>query len=373
MSDKELGRKGSGTCFDQLKLSDQAILPAECCGMDGCMINAVTSRVVRYFSGGVVTLLAFLCAIVWSSANAGEAATIPPKISYYHWAHTYTDNPELIQTYKPAQLYLKLLDIGFRSQTLAINPTDVRVPPSIPVIPVVFLDNEALRNAPLDTVREQILTHIPPQTYRSLQMDCDWTEQTRDTYFAFLQRLHADYPHLSVTLRLHQVKYAEHTGVPPADRAVLMYYNMSDIQDTETKNYILDNAVGQRYLQNFAHYPLPLGLALPLYQQTRVIRQGKLVHLAGSASVNPDKTEVLETNHYRVTAGHYWQEYYLYPDDELRVDTVDLPALHQAAKQLAVVMHPDEIIFYTLNDAARFKPQALTDIATDFPLRSQPQ
>lgn len=337
------------------------------------MLNGLTSRTFHRFSAVLIMLVTCLFAVNGRAGDASKPSGAPPKISYYHWANSYTDDPALIKTYAPAQLYLKLLDIGYRDGKLSINPTDVSTPPSVPVIPAVFLDNHALKESSLDTIREQILTHIPPKTYRNLQMDCDWTEQTRDTYFAFLQRLHKDYPQLSVTLRLHQIKYADRTGVPPADRAVLMYYNMSDILDTDTKNYILDNEVGQRYLHNFEQYPLPLDLALPLYQQTRVIRQGKLVHLAPSAVVNADKTERLEDNHYRVTAGHYWQEYYLYPDDGLRVDTVDIPALQQAAQQLAAVMHPGEIIFYTLNDATRFKPQELESIATEFSPRSQPQ
>ncbi len=335
------------------------------------MLKTVSSWIFHRCAVAFIMLGAGLLVACGHSGNAGKGAGIPPAISYYHWANSYTDDPALLHAYAPARLYLKLLDIGYRDQQLVIHPTDVRTAPSVSVTPAVFLDNEALKEMPSDTLREQILTHIPPKTYSSLQMDCDWTEQTRDTYFALLKRLHADYPHLSVTLRLHQVKYAQRTGVPPADRAVLMYYNMSDIRDTDTQNYILDNAVGQRYLHNFADYPLPLDLALPLYQQMRVIRQGKLVHLLNGASVNPDKTERLDDNHYRVTQGHYWQEYYLYPDDELRVDNVDIPALHQAARQLAAVMHPDEIIFYSLSDAKRFAPDAFAAIATDFPPRSQ--
>lgn len=335
------------------------------------MFKAITtSRVWRYLA--IATLLAGgLGVAYWGAGKGSNPAGIPANVSYYHWANSYTDDPARLRIYAPTRLYLKLLDIGYREQSLSVNPTAVRSPPSVPVIPVVFLDNDALKYAELETVYQQILTHIPPTQYQHLQVDCDWTEQTRDDYFAFLERLRADYPHISVTLRLHQVKYAQRTGVPPAERAVLMYYNMSDIRDPDTLNYILDNAVGQRYLQNFAEYPLPLDLALPLYRQTRVIRQGRLVQLVNSAEVNADKTERLKDNHYRVTQGHYWQDYYLYPDDELRVDTVDLPALQQAAQALTAVMQPDEVIFYALNDAVRFDPQELAAIAARFSQRSQ--
>ena len=336
------------------------------------MLKTVTLR--RLFA--MLLIVTSVVAAYWAMGKPSKPVSntgVPPSVSYYHWANTYTDNPTLLQSYQPKRLYVKLLDIGYREQTLNINPTDMRTPPSIPFIPVVFLDNEALKNAALDTLYAQILTHIPPKAYTHLQVDCDWTEQTRETYFSFLKRLQTDYPQLSVTLRLHQIKYANRTGVPPAQRAVLMYYNMSDIRDPNTNNYILDNKVGKAYLSNFADYPLPLDLALPLYQQTRVIRQGKLVQLINGAEVNSEKTAKIDEQHYRVTQGHYWQEYYLYPDDELRIDAVDNQALQQSAELLATIIHPSEIIFYTLNDATRFKPQELIAIAKPFTSRSKPE
>jgi hypothetical protein len=334
------------------------------------MFFTLNSRLFQYGVMTLISLMITLFVINWQTANASKTTDIIPKISYYHWANSYTDDPASLKAYAPAQLYIKLLDIGYRNQQLSINPT-IHTPPSITVTPVVYIDNNALNHGSLDTIHAQILTHIPPQTYQRLQVDCDWSGQTRERYFKFLTRLKADYPHISVTLRLHQVKYADRTGVPPVDRAALMYYNMSDITDPEINNYILDTEEGQRYLQNFEQYPLPMDLALPLYQQTRVIRRGKLVQLANSAEVNTAKTARLNDNHYKVTQGHYWQEYYLYPDDELRVDTIDIKLLQRAAKQLTTVMQPDEIIFYTLRDAARFTPNELAAIAAEFSLRSQ--
>lgn len=336
----------------------------------------LTTRRSRAVGLAMLMLVIAMAVAYWAWRPALKPALTtgtPPVISYYHWANRYTDDPNLIRTYAPAKLYLKLLDIGYREQALAINPTTLASPPSVPLIPVVFIDNAALKNAPLDTLYAQVLTHIPPKTYSQLQVDCDWTEQTRETYFGFLKRLRADYPHLSVTLRLHQVKYAQRTGIPPAERAVLMYYNMSDIRDTNTENYILDNKIGKTYLSNFADYPLPLDLALPLYQQMRVIRQGKLVQLINGAEINPAKTVKIDEQYYRVTQGHYWQEYYLYPDDELRIDAVDKQVLQQSAELLSPIIHPNEVVFYTLNDAARFQPQELTAITKSFSSRSQPE
>ena len=299
--------------------------------------------------------------------------TPPPTTSYYHWANTYTHDDDLLNAYPPGRLYLKWLDIGWHQGEVRIHQTQIDTLPSVSVTPVVFLDQRVLEQQGTDQLVNVLLDRIPPEQHRSLQMDCDWTGSTRDLYFQLLSRLKPHYDDLSVTLRLHQVKYAQRTGTPPAHRGVLMYYNMSDIQDPSTKNYVLDNDVGKRYLENFDRYLLPVDLALPLYQQTRVIRQHKLVQLIGSTMLNSEKTTQLTgsknssaNNRYRVTQAHYWQGYYLYQGDELVIDMVTKQDLKLTANLLKPVLNPREIIYYKWRDAKRFTPETLTEIANIF-------
>ncbi len=75
---------------------------------------------------------------------------------------------------------------------------------------------------------------------RALQIDCDWTTKTAPKYFYFLQQIRekldahedggtfASLAMLSATIRLHQVKYPEKSGMPPVDKGVLMFYNMGE-------------------------------------------------------------------------------------------------------------------------------------------------
>ena len=69
---------------------------------------------------------------------------------------------------------------------------------------------------------------------------------------------------LSATIRLHQVKYREETGVPPVDYGVLMYYNMGHISAMGA-NSIYDRSTALRYLGKLREYPLPLDIALPMF------------------------------------------------------------------------------------------------------------
>jgi hypothetical protein len=283
------------------------------------------------------------------------------KLSYYHWAQTYKNNTEQINLYAPHQLYIKLLDIGYRKK-LIINPTRLKEKPITPITPVVFLDNTALKQTSVTRLYQLITQHIPYTTYQRLQMDCDWSLTTRDKYFALLKRLTPHYPELSATLRLHQIKYFKKTGVPPVKRAVLMYYNMSDIHDINTENYVLDHTIGKRYFVNFEHYPLALDLALPLYQQIRVIRQHKLVLLLQGATLNHTKLKMLSKQRYKVLTAHYYQGHYLYKNDELIVDSVNQHQLTTVTQDLARLIKPHEVIFYKFSDAKRFSPQTLKDI-----------
>jgi len=283
------------------------------------------------------------------------------KLSYYHWAQTYTNNTAQIKAYSPHQLYIKLLDIGYH-KTLIINPTHLKEKPLTPITPVVFLDNTALKKTSLTRLYQLITQQIPDTTYPRLQMDCDWSLTTRDKYFALLKRLAPHYPELSATIRLHQIKYFTKTGVPPVQRAVLMYYNMSDIHDVTTDNYVLDHTIGKQYLVNFDRYPLALDLALPLYQQIRVIRHHKMVSLLQGAPLNHSKLHRLSENRYKVMISHYSQGKYLYKDDELIIDSVTQQQLTAVIQDLARLMKPNEIIFYKFRDAKRFPYPTLKNL-----------
>ncbi|CAA6803906.1 MAG: Unknown protein [uncultured Thiotrichaceae bacterium] len=311
---------------------------------------------------GVLLITVFLTVIYFVSQPS-----TPPKISYYHWKNTYRSLPDLQVSHPPHRLYIKFLDIGYREK-LQLNPTRfVDPPPTGPeVIPVVFLDNRALRESSEQVIQDQILKAIPPQHYQNLQIDCDWSEQTREKYFSLLRTLHESYTTLSATLRLHQVKYATQTGVPPVNYGVLMYYNMSEIRDIDTRNYVLDHAVGKQYLQNFQQYPLPMELALPLYQQVRVIRQQRLALLLPHGELQSDKLNVLSEGAFEVIKAHYWQGEYLYVGDELVVDEVTIEQLQEASRDLARHIQPQEIIFYSYQDARRYPYEALQGLSILF-------
>ena len=267
--------------------------------------------------------------------------------NFYHW----TSNYQIQAKEKNPPKYIKVLDISYR-RTLEVHLTNFKTKPQKNIVPIIYLDNSIWSKMRSTTMVKKVLQALKkiPINYHEIQVDCDWTNSSKNSYFQFLKALKKDSSKkLSATIRLHQVKYHQQTGVPPVDYGVLMYYNMSDFKDIETKNYILDLEVAKEYHYNFKTYPLPLNLALPLYAQGTIIRFSKVVGLvAGLRERQLDNTfQKIAEHRYRVTKTHYLNKHLFYEDDIVRVDEVSIDLLRKAIEALEKVMpQPKEIIFY---------------------------
>lgn len=268
--------------------------------------------------------------------------------NFYHWKQSYA----VLETNHPK--YIKVLDIAYEGKT-KIHRTNFKHKPLKPIVPVIYIDNTIFKHEEGKRFAKKIFLELEKKakkqfTYNEIQIDCDWTDSSKANYFLFLQAFKKlSQKKLSATIRLHQIKYHQRTGVPPVDKGVLMYYNMSDFKDIKTKNYILDLKLAKKYHYNFNSYPLPLNLALPLYAQATIIRFGEVVSIIEGIRKKDLTTHFkpLEANHYEVTKTHYLKKRLLYEGDILRIDEVSIDDLKQAIKNLKKVMkQPQEIIFY---------------------------
>ncbi len=302
-------------------------------------------------------IIATLSLLLFSSDKSSSV-----DISFYHWKNSYQlDNTQLKQAHAK-HIYIKFLDIAY-SDKLEVIATRFIKPAPANAIPVVYIDNQVLKHGLVDKLYHLIKQKINPAKYTQLQLDCDWSLMTKTRYFTLLRRLKRDYGELSATIRLHQIKYFKKTGVPPVSKGVLMYYNMSNIQDITIKNYILDVDTAKKYHVNFEQYPLPLDLALPLYSQVRVIRQHKVVTVLSDKILDQSQLKPLTDNKFEVIQAHYLQSNYLYKNDILVIDQVTQDDLLTAAKGLRLLIQPKEIIFYDFNHAKNFTYETLESIA----------
>ncbi len=202
-----------------------------------------------------------------------------------------------------------------------------------------------------------LLAEAFPFPFAELQIDCDWTAGTREAYFDFLTTLRSQWPgkQISCTVRLHQYRDREVQGIPPVDRGVLMAYNTGDLGKWETENSIVDTLAISRYVDGQPPYPLPLDLAVAVYDWAAVYRRDALVYLLNE----PDLRELKDSSRftplaplrYRVAGSTYYGGLYLYAGDLIRREIAE----RDGALYLADVLWPKmagarsrHLIFYRI-------------------------
>ncbi len=221
--------------------------------------------------------------------------------AFYHWKTVFAPTAyekRRADSLGATTLYIKLFDVVWNSVSKVPEPAaKLLVKDSAwllqkKIIPVVFITNECfygLDSAQVLQLAKNITTladKLAEQNgfghYPELQIDCDWSETTRDRYFQLLRTIKAanNKRMLSATIRLHQVKYKQSSGIPPVDRGLLMCYNMGDLQQAHVKNSIIDAQEFQRYIQHLSTYPLPLDAGLPLFSWVVIFdHQGRFAGL----------------------------------------------------------------------------------------------
>ena len=178
-----------------------------------------------------------------------------------------------------------------------------------------------------------------------IQIDCDWTRRTKDAYFFFLDTLRLQPflkdKQLSVTIRLHQVKFLAGSGVPPADKGLLMCYNMGNLRKYGDHNSILnmDDLEAYTARDRISHYPLPLDLALPLFEWNVLFRRQAYAGLLRDL----DATDLADGHIFRRNGSQLYtiikdtivKGYPLRAGEEIRYETCPPALLKKAARYLS--------------------------------------
>lgn len=290
--------------------------------------------------------------------------------AFYHWQTALNLAPserQYLDSFRCKRLYIKVLDVGWNSVSGEAAPyslLDFSAPGQIAgleKVPVVFITNEVFSR--LSTVEIEWLARkingvlvafkMAPGVgpFTEVQFDCDWTPSTREAFFLFLKKMKTCLPEktrMSATIRLHQYKFPDQTGVPPVDRGMLMFYNTGDIENAGDQNSIFNAAAARKYTEGAPkHYPLPLDLALPLFSWGLVYRNGELWKIipevaeetwadtARFTRIGPALPE--EVRRYEVKNGTFLSGHYLRPGDTIRVETISPARLLEAARLASTV------------------------------------
>lgn len=292
-------------------------------------------------------------------------------VSFYYWKTVFRLSPKeknCLVANQVKRLYIRYFDIDLSPQTQKPFPrTPIRFEGSVPnieIIPVVYIKNKVMLDKKLDVMDLAQKTYSFIQqinsknkiTIQEIQIDCDWTLESKDNYLKFIEIFRKIFnKKLSATIRLHQIKYFKKTKIPNVDRGVLMYYNMGTIAP-DSLNSIYDRNIANRYLASLKNYPLPINIALPIYSWGIHIRDGKIIGLRNKIDVNnlknngsfaPTKNSWFICKNSTFMGGIFYKE-----NDQLKLETISQNDLLEMANDIEenTTQNPKEIIFYDLDE-----------------------
>ncbi|MCI5081684.1 MAG: hypothetical protein MRY78_08335 [Saprospiraceae bacterium] len=330
----------------------------------------------------------FLCCCV---AFACERTHLPAKPAFYYWqTNVQLDSTEraYVQALGADRLYVKYFDIDWnynrqeavplasaKFDTLTLNGIQE-------LVPTIFITNRTLREINSNKLpqlasqlfQRMLQIHPPHFKIHEIQIDCDWSGTTRDKYFELLRLLRPSLEkrqiRLSATIRLHQIKYADQTGIPPVDKGLLMFYNMGELENWEESNSILNVETAAQYVEQLHEYPLMLDLALPIYSWGVVFRSGKFIKLVNQLSPadlagHPHIVKITSSR-FILNKSTYLKGYYFYKGDQIRLEQCHWSDLQKAHQLLSdkLATPPQYVSFYHLDSAVvqSFTYDQLTDL-----------
>ena len=295
-------------------------------------------------------------------ASRADDPTPESRRAFYYWRTalqlTATEADALARL-KVSRLYLRFFDVEASEPGASLHPVaevalapGARLPAGVELVPVVFLREAALRGLPPgrpEVLAREVLAAVDRRatvlgtSYREVQLDCDWADGTRDAWFTFLRAAtalaHTRQLKVSATVRLHQVKYRERTGVPPVDRGMLMAYNMGRLSAEPDERSIFDERSAAKYLARLPEYPLPLDVALPVFSWTVLTRGEHVEDLL--QSTDPAELEAvpflerLAPGRFRATRTAFLHGTLLRQGDVLKAEVIGPADARAAADQLA--------------------------------------
>lgn len=321
--------------------------------------------------------------------------------AFYFWkSNQFSLNEKELNCLKQQQiqkLYVKFFDIGpdsvfgavpvaktklniwsFQNDSATMQPQ---------IIPTVYIKNEVLYQlsaAGLDSLagntfflinkyyRNQ-LSAAASGDYKEIQLDCDWTEKTKDNYFYLIRKIkEVSKKSISCTLRLYPFKYRDKMGIPPADKAVLMCYNLISPLAREDANSILSPAELEKYLIRTPEYPLPLDIALPVFSWMQVYQNNRFAGL-----INPKPHELdsilkpVKPLWFEVTKDRELDNLFLRTGDKLKYEEITAQTLRETIaliKKYVRVTDGQTIILFHLdsNNLDQFDHETLNSFFTDF-------
>ena len=298
---------------------------------------------------------AFIALMSFQSASTSRSQ----NHAFYYWKTRWEASPVLLdelRDQKISRLYMRFFDVKWNDRHGSPYPDSPLIfgstpPRGITIVPVVYLTNNVFLNTSVDGAadlatkvlnRVELMLTSQKLNFRELQIDCDWTEHSRGSYFRFIKQLHDSLNPsgivVSTTVRLHQIKYYGRTGIPPADRAMVMFYNFGRIEAYSERSSIFNDTDAIKYSRYLAEYPLALDVSLPLFSWAIHSRDGQVLGLLEKSNLDGIKQSTnfsAEGDHYFLAKSSFFfhGQYYRKGDKLILEETT--PQTTERAAQLA--------------------------------------
>lgn len=288
------------------------------------------------------------------------------KIAFYYWRTVFSlsvEEQNAINNLNVNKLYIRYFDLDLVADSvIPIEP--IKFASSllgIKVVPVVYIknkvfmselhDGDQLSNKTLKLIEAINKKHNI--IIKEIQLDCDWNQSSKQKYFRFIENMKSKSGlTISSTIRLHQIKHVQRTGIPPMDYGVLMYYNMGKIA-ADNSNSIYERSVALPYLSGLSTYPKRLQVALPIFSWLVHSRNNIVLNVYNKFEITDFENNAqfeLHSNIVEVKSSGFFKGVYFEANDFLKVEKVrskDLEKIIVDLKNNGLTF--DEIILFDLS------------------------
>lgn len=289
---------------------------------------------------------------------------------FYYWktklALNDTEKKTLEQATLP-YLYTRFFDvdkIDNKFQPVGVITKDKSFETQKKIVPAVFITNRTflyIKKEEIVFLAKSIHDLIQKKaseyhltTDNEIQIDCDWTVGTRDDYFKFLKELKkVSGKEITCTLRLHQVKDKNQTGIPPVEKVYLMCYSTSSPLENSDKNSILDVNTLKAYLSKIDEYPIKkIGVALPIYSWgiiTNHLEKHKLINALSKKDLENSDFKRISENEAEVQKDGFYFGHYFNKGFIIKIEEISDDQLKEVVQFLENKIPNFNIIYYQLD------------------------
>ena len=231
-----------------------------------------------------VTVL--VLAVLLMSGCQKESQSLPESNAVYYWrTDLRMDSTEraFLTQYNINKVYCRYFDVVMSEKEPKPNATIIfsdSLPEGVEIVPTVYITEDCMHERH-EGLAKKIVARIIQMNetngisgVKEIQIDCDYTSNSRKIYYDFLEEVSREWTPISTTIRLHQLAMP----APPVDYGVLMIYNTGDPRNFAERNPILDIRDVMPYVKRLDDYPLPLAAAYPVYQWVRNIYGVRVEH-----------------------------------------------------------------------------------------------